>query len=213
MSWIDILMIVVFIFFIVVGLKRGLVLTLTSLISFIASLVVANMFYKGLSEYIIKNTQMDEKICSFLSSTLQGDKSTEVSSIIGSSEVTNLPQGAQGYIEQFINNTVIDLSSNISSSIAYIIVHIVSFVLIFLAVKILLSIIAHMFDMLSKLPVINFINKTGGGIIGLLEGAIINVIIISIIYSIALFGDIEVLVNSINNSVIAPYFYIAYIFY
>lgn len=213
MSWIDILVIVVFVFFIVVGLKRGLVLTLTSLISFVASLVVANLYYKELSGYIITNTQVDEKVCAFLSSTLQGDKSTEVSSIIGSSEVTNLPQGAQGYIEQFINNTVIDLSSNISSAIAYIIVHIVSFILIFLAVKILLSIIAHMFDMLSKLPVINFINKTGGGIIGFIEGAIINIVIISIIYSVALFGNIDVLVNSVNNSIIAPYFYIAYIFY
>ena len=56
LSWIDIMILLIFVFSILSGYGRGLILTLTSLVSFFFSIFIANMFYKNLARYIICNS-------------------------------------------------------------------------------------------------------------------------------------------------------------
>lgn len=214
LSWIDVMILLIFVFSVLSGYGRGLILTLTSLVSFFFSIFVANMFYKKLASYIILNTGLDQQIKTIISSNSGNGGVIEANSWMNGTIVNNLPQGAKGYIQETLfNGSNVNASGNINDMIATIFIHIISFLLIFLLVRFGVFLLSRGLNTLSKLPVLNFFNKVGGAFIGVVQGTIINMIIISVIYTIAIFGAHQGLANSIDNSIIAQYFYIGYILY
>ncbi|MFZ7133493.1 MAG: CvpA family protein [Eubacteriales bacterium] len=214
MSWIDILVIFIIAGAAIKGYVRGLVLTLTSIISFVMSIIIAGVFYKDISGLIILNTKIDDAIYSFITEHIGVNDSGYIDAWANGSQVNNIPQGAKGYIDNvIIENTHEIISQDISYTLSQMLIHIMVFIAIFLAVKLLFYFTAHIIDVLFKLPVLNFFNKTGGGIIGMLEGAILSVVIISLLYTVAIFVNYEALADALNNSNIAHLFYLGYIFY
>jgi len=211
LSWIDIMILLIFVVSILSGYGRGLILTLTSLISFFLSIFVANMFYKNLASYIIANTGLSQQIKTLISSNSVNDQVIEASTWMNGTIVNNIPQGAKGYIQEVVSTG--NASGDINDIIATMCIHIISFLVIFLFVRFGVYLLSQSLNTLSKLPVLNFFNKMGGGFVGVVQGAIINMIIISVIYTIAIFAAHQGLANSLDNSSIAQYFYIGYIFY
>lgn len=77
------------------------------------------------------------------------------------------------YIEQGVT-TVQDMVANaLAEQIASIILNIIIFTIIFIIVYILMQIIIKVVDLVSMLPVLKQINKTGGFILGLVKGLIV----------------------------------------
>lgn len=213
LSWLDVMIILIFIFSILSSFRQGLILTLTSLISFFLSLVIANMFYKDLANYMITNTEVDEQLGSFLLSSSENSKVIETSSWMNGN-VGNIPEGAKGYIQEILKNSInTNITSQISTVITPILIHIISFFVIFIVVRIVLYIASHGLNNLSKLPILNSINKVGGAFVGIVKGFIYSMLIVSIIYTFAIFGLHQGLANTIDNSILAQYFYVGYLFY
>lgn len=206
MSWLDLLIIFVFVFSILSGLRKGLILSLAALFSFVISFTVANRYYKKLGEYLISNTMILDKIKSFIPVGMEGNMSNSIG-------VENLPSGAEAYITQLFMGQESSLANELMNVVTKGIVHIVSFLLIFIIIRIVLSMFIRGIHSIFKLPVLNFLNKIGGGLIGIIRGVISNVVIVSILYTIALLGIKGDLINEINNSILASYFYIGYLFY
>ncbi len=61
------------------------------------------------------------------------------------------------------------VAAAVAESVAYTLIFLVSFLLLLL----LWSILAHALDLVTKLPGLNFLNKTGGALLGLVKGCII----------------------------------------
>lgn len=61
------------------------------------------------------------------------------------------------------------VAAAVAESVAYTLIFLVSFLLLLL----LWSILAHTLDLVTKLPGLNFLNKTGGALLGLVKGCII----------------------------------------
>ena len=47
---------------IVIGYKRGLTKSLIKILSFVIAVIIAAIFYKPVSNYVIENTQIDDNI-------------------------------------------------------------------------------------------------------------------------------------------------------
>ncbi|MPW25302.1 hypothetical protein GC105_05830 [Alkalibaculum sp. M08DMB] len=212
MSWIDVSIVLIFIGSILSGFRRGLVLTLTSLLSFFASVLVANFFYRDLARYIIERTSLYKNMNSLFSSGM-GNSLLGSDTWMSGKVVDNIPSGAQGYITQMVNGNSLNITSGMDDIITTGFIHIISYIVIFMSVRLVLYILARSVDALAKLPVLNFFNKAGGAFIGIIQGVVVNLVVVTIIYTVAMVGSHEGLVNSLNNSVIAPYFYIGYVFY
>ncbi len=206
MSWIDLLIIFVFIFSILSGFRKGFFFSLAGLLSFVLSFIAANTYYERVGAILISNTKIIESIKSLIPIGVQNSMNNSVA-------IKNLPSGAQSYITQLFMGESLPFIDEFLNAIARGIVHIISFLLIFFVIKFVLSFFVRRINSIFKLPVLNFINKIGGGSVGLIRGIVSNVVIISILYTIAMLGIKEDLANEINNSILASYFYLGYLFY
>ncbi|RBP62093.1 colicin V production protein [Alkalibaculum bacchi] len=206
MSWLDLLIVFVFVFSILSGIRKGLVFSLAALFSFVISFMTANAYYERLGEFLISNTKILEEIKSLIPIGIQN-------SINNGASIENLPNGAHSYITQLFTGGDLPFMDEFLNAIAKGIVHIISFLLIFFIIRIILSIFVRGINSVFKLPILNFFNKIGGGVIGLIRGIVSNIVIVSILYTIAMLGIKGDLVNEINNSILASYFYIGYLFY
>ena len=205
MSWLDLLIVFVFVFSILSGIRKGLIFSLAALFSFVISFMTANAYYERLGEFLISNTKILEEIKSLIPIGIQN-------SINNGASIENLPNGAHSYITQLFTGGDLPFMDEFLNAIAKGIVHIISFLLIFFIIRIL-SIFVRGINSVFKLPILNFFNKIGGGVIGLIRGIVSNIVIVSILYTIAMLGIKGDLVNEINNSILASYFYIGYLFY
>ncbi|MFX3674536.1 MAG: CvpA family protein [Paenisporosarcina sp.] len=77
----------------------------------------------------------------------------------------------------------------------------IAFALIFFIIKFTLQLVASMFDFLKYLPVLGFISKIAGAVLGFIE---FYIILFIVLYVIALL-PIEPFQNLMNNSVLASY--------
>ena len=152
---IDIVLILIIILSAFLGYKKGLVKLGTKLIAGIVAIIITLIAYNGVSNFIIKNTQIDEKIESIVIENTT--KVTEDNSIV---------------------NGVI---SNEQNTIAKWIVNVVIAIIIFIASKILVSLVISLLDIVAKLPILKQFNEIGGIIYGILRGIIIIVILIAIL--------------------------------
>lgn len=213
MPWIDIMVLIVLIVGVTRGYRRGLILTLTSIVSFVGSIVIAGLFYKDLSQYVINNTGVGQKLTVFISENIRLGDGT-MNTWIEGSNISTFPEGAKGYISASLTeNANSFLSQSLSESISQVIIQALVFIVLFFGVRVLFSILGHLIDGVFKLPGLSLVNKAGGGIVGLIEGILINILIVSMVYTLAIFINQGSLVDAVNNSTLAQYFYLGYIFY
>ncbi|MFD1067455.1 CvpA family protein [Oceanobacillus locisalsi] len=137
---INIIIMILFIFGIMMGLKRGFILQLFHLTGFIIAFIVAVMYYSPVAERLSLYIPYPD---------LSSDGAW-------SSFLENLP------VEDAFYNAI-------------------SFALIFFAVKFILQIIASMLDFVAAIPIISFVNKILGAVLGFIEIYLISFIILYIL--------------------------------
>lgn len=139
---------------------------------------------QGAGEQMEAIDQMDN-LPDFLKDILKSNNNAEVYEALG--------------IDQF--------SEYISNYITCLILNAISLIVCFLVIYIILRIIGCMLDMLSRIPVINGLNKIGGFIFGLFNGAIYLWLacIIVTIFSTTQWG--QYIFQQINDSVILSFLY------
>jgi len=211
---------VILLFFALRGRKRGLVLTLCSLVAVItafvgATFVADTLTPKAADIMVPKITSIIERRLEDIGVTgagsllddditdTDGNKTIENSDNINEDSmeperapsnddtsetgldlvtqamsVLRLPSGLLGSIEDALGGleSIRDIPSALSGAIAraaaetvlYLIIFLIAFILILL----LWSIVGHALDLVARLPVLHFLNKTGGFVLGLCKGAL-----------------------------------------
>lgn len=210
MSWIDILVLFIFGFYIVLDLKRGLVQSLASVLSFIASLVVASALYKTVYAFVLVNTGIYEWLHRAIASHFA---SQDASGGVLPLELDKLPDAVQRVLESLLQESGASaLGLDLVRSLTDMILYALCFLAVFLVVRIFIFLLAGMLDFVAKLPGLNIMNKLGGLLIGVVEGAIISLVLVNLVYTLSILFKMESVINALNNSSIAQYFYIGYFF-
>lgn len=179
MNYIDIGVIVILAFFAISGRIRGLVKTCFSFVPMLAGLVLTNQFYPVLSK-ILRKTFIYEglkegvgkalNLDGLLSSTLTGNDT------IGA---LNLPEFLKTALVKNNNPVVYNIlgvnkiSEYISGYVANICLNVLCMAVVFVVIVAVCKFVLAALDLIAKLPVINFLNKTGGLAVGLLQGVIV----------------------------------------
>ena len=164
------------------GLKAGFIKTVFSIFSMILALILTLI----ISPYVSKALQKNEGVMNYFSEKTQ--------------EVLNLDEIEGQFTDKlvFINNLPLpdsfkttllennnedtygalgveknDFAGYVSYSVASIVVNALAFVITYLVILIGLRIISTVLDIVSKLPILNQINKLAGLVTGLLQGLIV----------------------------------------
>jgi uncharacterized membrane protein required for colicin V production len=195
LNLIDLGVLIVIALFAFYGLRRGLILTVFRFASFFASIALARYLYPYVSRSLrdtplygaLKKLVVDSMgLGSFFQNHANG--------LLAEADLSSLP--IPGILKDLLisNNTpdiysllrVETIEDYISGFFANIIVNVLSIVLVFALSWVVLSIIGHMLDLISRLPVLNSLNRAGGLAVGLLMGvaaAWIGLMLIGVLFA------------------------------
>lgn len=153
-----------------IGYKQGLIKSAIKIFTFIIAIVVALTLYKTVAKLIIDNTEFDEAISNAITEKILPE---------GMSDDETVKQ------ENLIKTNIVDTANKtvneISQNIAIKIIEAASLLVIFIITKIILKLISALSALITKLPIIKQIDKSGGTIYGILKGVLIVCTIFAII--------------------------------
>lgn len=179
MNWLLAVVIGIVIYFGIQGRRRGFIRTVFTLFSLIIALVLTYT----LSPYISKALQKSEKIQGYVTKTVETviktEKEETVSDQVEYIDGLNLPKSLKTALIENNNKEVYtafavkSFQDYVNHYVVYLIMNALSFILTLMIIKILLFVAVKMLDILSKLPIINGLNKSAGLLVGILHGFIV----------------------------------------
>lgn len=209
---IDLFIILVIISTSYLGYRRGLTSVFYKIIAFILSLIIVIILYKPVSNYIIKNTQIDENIADTVRSVVPEDiliQDTQEEVLKDQIEETNISEGIvkmmTTYAEEAVAKAENNIADYVSVQIAYFIVRIGTMIILFTVSRVVLIVLRFATNIITSLPIISTIDKSGGLIYGVLKAFIVIYIVLAIISAlspiISSWGIIDVIQESHLGSI------------
>lgn len=173
---------VILFIFVLVGYLRGMFRVLISAASLIASIIIAVYAAPHLSAWIQENTQADEKIAAYISEQMSfSGKKEETSKGVQVEEINSL-----GISEQMkgiiLNNNNSDMYKvlgvtgvydYISKSIAVMFINVMVFVLLAGFCRVFFFILKHKAGNLTEFPVVKWMDRTAGALLGAAKGVLL----------------------------------------
>lgn len=183
--------------------RKGLVKLAVGLIAVLVAIVISMIFYKPVSNIIINNTEIDEKIETTIidNFSLEADENEE-------NETDN---GFMKYIEKYVDDSINKTRNQIvleaSDIIATKVINICAFLGIFIIARLVLILLTFVADIIMSLPILKQFNKAGGIIYGLIKALLIIYVLLAIIFFIIYISGNTTLSSAISNSFITKFFY------
>lgn len=190
MNWIDILIIALLGLGVLSGAIRGFVASITSVACMIISIIAAKLYYKALALFLLENTPLKDVIANFMmeKNVLQ--------------DFTGFMTGgamATFYSEYF--------EKDIHTFLSIAIVNLISIIAIYFIARFVLAIVEGYVKSAAKLPVLNEVNRLGGGAIGLIKTVLILLLIFAAIIPVSNALPWQGFRDALQSSVLAGYFY------
>ena len=154
----DLIIVLLLVINIIIGYKKGLVEVVFNICAFIIALVVALILYKPVSNIVIKNTNIYDKIRETI--------------------VNNNNEEEQSIVKDVQNKTKEQLADVISIKAVNIIVAIVLFIIARIAVILLKTVL----EGIAELPIIKQFNQIGGIGYGILKGFLLIYILVTLLF-------------------------------
>lgn len=215
MNWVDLIIIVIVAVNSFIAWKSGFVRTICDFCSTIVSLIFTYMLYPVTANFL-RNLNWFDKI-----------KNTITESFDFSENFENISQNSQiSIINQlefpdFIKNAIIENNNSqtyellnasgieeyIAGYIANLCVNAISIITTFIIIVIAVKIFIEVLDLVSKLPILNFVNKTAGIAIGALRGLLIIWIIFLGVMFFYSKPNLQPFIVSIEESALGSFLY------
>lgn len=187
---IDIALITVILVFLIVGIKRGFIKELVSLIGFVVAFVVA-LFLSGIGSSFVYDTFVDGFVKDKVSSAVMQSIDNEVDGVlvsipdyfINAAEATGtdiegvVKSNIGASVEETANSVAATVSKDVAKPVIGALIRVILFIIIFIIVKILIDWIGRALDLVSRLPVIHSLNRVLGAVIGTARGVVTAAII------------------------------------
>ena len=204
---IDLIILAILAICIFFGYKNGLTKSIIKILSFVIAVVVAAIFFKPVSNLVIEKTEIDDNIKQAVINLVEKDVEEDGKV----KEDTNMPKAMANYINESIENAVSETKqtvvNNVAEGIATTAINVGVAVLLFIVARIILLVITALTDILTDLPVLKQIDKTGGVIYGLVKALLIIFVILAVISLISPAIEQTGLVVAINKSFIGSFLY------
>lgn len=160
------------------GYKKGMVKMVLSCIALLATMIIVGVLSPIVTK-AVKNTDSYESVLDSTEKRLVKEGVFKEGNIEDIIERLNVPDEIKNYlldsntVKKYAQLNVDNANDYIVHSIANIIVSALVFVVLFIIVYVCINIIISTLDLISKLPLINGINKLGGAVLGAAEGLLL----------------------------------------
>ncbi len=189
------------------GYQKGLTKCIIKIFSFIIAVVVAAILFKPISNFVIKNTQIDDKIKESIIN-LVGDDIQENGEV---KEDTNLPQAMIDYINKTIQEATSEAKENlvvvVAEGISTTAINIGVAIGLFIVIRIALIFVSALSNLITDLPIIKQFDKTGGIVYGALKAFVILFVLLALISLVSPMVEQTGIITAIHESKIGSILY------
>lgn len=184
MNWLTIAVILFLIVEALIGLKRGFVKMALSLFAVIIALVITSAVGSYVKEMLNEYTSWQTNIQENIQSSFDGYLEEQMDILEPQQENALLdqlpiPDVLTGILKENNNSSVYEklgvdsLTSYVSSYLANMIMTAIAYVITFICVLILLKIVFHFLNLVTRIPGLRQLNSVAGGILALAQGLIL----------------------------------------
>lgn len=190
---VDIVIVLILIFFAWRGARKGLILTLFSMLGLVIALLgarfLSNTFYEPVSDIIQPGIyqsvkDLEEKALGGFDLELNETLDSSADSLIDILREQDLFPGLTDLLESAVEKDSVNSSGGLSATetlstyLAQLLARLVLFVLGFIVILLLWFLISRALDLAFRLPILNVVNVVGGLILGLVKAIVIVVILV-----------------------------------
>lgn len=198
----DIILVAIIALNVFICYKKGLVKLAVGLIAVLVSVILAVLLYKPVSNIIINNTELDEKIKSAITENFVNEEETTEET-----EDNGFMKYIEKYVEDPVNKTKNEIVIEASGVIATKLIDIIAMVSIFIVARLVLILLTFITDMITSLPILKQFNELGGILYGLIKALLIIYVLLAIAFFIVYTTGATGLGEVIANSFITKFFY------
>lgn len=159
--------------FALVGYKKGMVKIVLSMIAMAVTYILAGALTIPVSMALKTATPVYTTIEESVEKMVKEAKIDDTKLDITAIEKLNLPSQIEEKLIDGAEKVTSGFNDYLVSSISNFILRALTFFILFIVIYIILSIVIKIFDFVSKLPLINTVNKAGGLAVGAAQGLII----------------------------------------
>lgn len=206
MNWLLIIVVAIIVLNAFIGRKVGLVKIIFSLFSFIIALILTAWISPSINGMLKNNETFYEKASQKVEDMLFRDQA-ETTNDEDLIEGLPLPKSIKESLQENKEKQVANIKSYIISHVTDIVINALAFVLTFVVVFVGLWVLSIALNIISKLPILNQLNKIAGFFVGGLQGVLIVWIIFILI---TIFAGTElggVAYKQVEESTILSYLY------
>lgn len=198
----DVIIVAIVVLNIFICYKKGLVKLAVGLIAVLAAIILSLILYKPVSNIIIKNTDIDEKIENAIINNFSADTN-------GNGEVryVGILDYLEKYVDDAINKTQNEIVYETAGTMAIKIVNTAVLLGIFLIVRIVLQLLTFVSDIITSLPIIKQFNEVGGVLYGIAKAILIIYVILAILFFVIFATENATISNAIADSFITKFLY------
>lgn len=197
----DILAILTFATFIIIGVKKGFVHTLIQSSSFLVTIIVCLFLSAPMTEMIKESSLgilFNEVIHDFILGVVRDAPGMLLKDM-------SLPEFFIKGISE--SQPVIEIADVLTQNITNTVINVLVFVLLFVLTKIALKILDKTLDLFTKIPIIKQCNSLLGGVAGAITGALWIYVALAVIAAFVFIPSVYSLSEIILNSYLASYLY------
>lgn len=201
---IDIILIAIIILNVAIGYKKGLINVIFSICAFLIAILVTLILYKPVSNLIINNTDIDDKIKEVIINNNQVNENNNNEAQEEKTELQKYVESKVSGMEDVAKSEAIQIVADTVSKIA---IEILTAILLFIITRVLVIILKFFSEGLSKIPIIKQCNQAGGIVYGLLKAIIIIYLLLTILFLVVSINGNGTISKTIEDSTITKVLY------
>lgn len=150
------------------GYKRGFIHIVLSMVAMLVTFILAGLLTVPVSAMIKSATPLYENIEKSVSQLVE-ENNVDVNSI----SKLGLPKSIEEKIMEGAGEAISNFNDYLVDTISDMLLKAITFFGLIIIIYIIVRIVIVVFDFISRLPVINSINKTGGLVVGIVQGLLV----------------------------------------
>jgi len=223
MAWLDLLILVSVVLSIAIGYKRGFIMTLFSLGSYIVAFIVSKNYYAELAQWIKTRFSFTDKLYGYVADhvelniptgaeevSMEGYNSDQIAQLINQ-DSTKMPGFIQNLlvneleVQTFAQQTVDGIKNQVIDTLATLFLNVISMIILFILIRGTIILIGMVINKVFELPILGALNHMVGGILGGIRGIFIVIFILFILIPMSVSSPQGIISTSIENSYLVQF--------
>ena len=214
MNWLTFIVILFFVFFFWLGMKKGLIKMVYSVVILAAGVILSMFLNPFVSTFLHNNNSIYQFVYQAVEENvpLEGKVKTlhqETNAI----DALPLPELIRQKLKENNNAEVYEamavksFKTYVYKYITNMILNGISYISVYIIITVVLFAIARTLDLISKLPVLKEMNQLAGGVVGLIEGLLVFWVFCTVLAIFSGTGWAQKLYEMLNESAILSFLY------